>query len=427
MMKSITNSIVIFLLLIGFGTKAQESKMGAKEWIEDLLFLKEFAEKSHFHLFHTMDSKDWDVEVQNLQANIPKMKDHEVILSLMKLLANVKDGHTLLFPPYQGKFAFRTLPLEFYFFEEELFVRAALPAYEKLVGKKIVKTGGKPIQELLTKLKSYLGQDNEYSLKWTLPLALQCAEAYGLTNENVDFENIEFTYFENGTEQTIKVRSGPLQWNPMTPFAPDHWVQMKDLGDNLWTKNPNDAYWYEYLPANKIVYFQYNQILDKADKSVSAFVDELFRFIDENETRALVIDIRLNNGGNNFLNKPLIHNLICNQKINQRGKLFVITGRRTFSAAMNLASDLEQHTNAIFVGEPTGSSPNFYGEDFYFQLPNSGLAGTISSRYWQGGRTSDDKRKWISPELPAILTVDDFRNGVDPCMKTIEAFLENAE
>jgi len=76
------------------------------------------------------------------------------------------------------------------------------------------------------------------------------------------------------------------------------------------------------------------------------------------------------------------------------------------------------------VGEPTGSSPNFYGEDNVFQLPNSGLTGSISSRYWQGGTTSDDPRKWIEPDLPAVLTATDYRNNVDPCLEAIFKYLQ---
>jgi hypothetical protein len=57
------------------------------------------------------------------------------------------------------------------------------------------------------------------------------------------------------------------------------------------------------------------------------------------------------------LNRPLIHRLIRCDTINQWGKLFVVIGRRTFSAAMNLAVDLERHTRALFVGEPTGGAP----------------------------------------------------------------------
>ena len=44
------------------------------------------------------------------------------------------------------------------------------------------------------------------------------------------------------------------------------------------------------------------------------------------------------------------------------GHLFVIIGRRTFSAAQNTVNMIEKNTNATFVGEPTGSRPNFVGE-----------------------------------------------------------------
>ena len=61
--------------------------------------------------------------------------------------------------------------------------------------------------------------------------------------------------------------------------------------------------------------------------------------------------------GNNFLNQSLVHGLICCKKINQPGRLFALIGRHTFSAAMNLAVDLERNVHVLFAGEPTGSVP----------------------------------------------------------------------
>ena len=171
----------------------------------------------------------------------------------------------------------------------------------------------------------------------------------------------------------------------MGRFVPGHWVDMRQEGQALWTRDPDNYFWFEYLSDRKIVYCQWNQVRDKPGQTVRAFSREHFEFIDSHEVEALVLDIRLNNGGNNFLNKAFIHELIRNKKVNKRGKLFTIIGRRTFSAAMNLASDLENHSEALFVGEPTASRPNFYGEEAGFVLPYSGLAGSISSRYWQGG------------------------------------------
>src|SRR5437870_9361362 len=83
-----------------------------------------------------------------------------------------------------------------------------------------------------------------------------------------------------------------------------------------------------------------------------------------------------------------------------KGHLFVITGRLTFSAAMNLASRLEHETHATFVGEPTGSRPNHYGEAVTLTLPASGITVRVSTRYWRDSKPND-KRLWIAPEMPA--------------------------
>jgi hypothetical protein len=104
--------------------------------------------------------------------------------------------------------------------------------------------------------------------------------------------------------------------------------------------------------------------------------------------------------------------------VNQRGRLFVIIGRRTFSAAMNCASLLELHTPATFVGEPTGSRPNFVGESTSFLLPYARYRVFCSSRYWQHV-TSTDERPWIAPEIVAEPTAADYAANRDPAMAAI--------
>src|SRR5205085_1216388 len=142
------------------------------------------------------------------------------------------------------------------------------------------------------------------------------------------------------------------------------WLSCRETtsgSEPLYLKNLRKAYWFEHLPAEKMVYLQYNVVTNEGE-SFEKFCARLFQFINDHDVQRLVIDMRWNGGGNNFLNRPLVHGLIRCDKINQRGKLFVIVGRNTFSAAMCGAAEIERHTKAIFVGEPTGSSPNFVGE-----------------------------------------------------------------
>ena len=103
----------------------------------------------------------------------------------------------------------------------------------------------------------------------------------------------------------------------------------------------------------------------------------------------------------------LVHGLIRCDKVNRPGHLFVLAGRRTFSAAMNGAVDVERNTNALFVGEPTGSSPNFVGEEEPFTLPYSKLRVNISTLAWQSSYPQD-RRTWIAPTLYTPLRFGDI-------------------
>jgi hypothetical protein len=83
---------------------------------------------------------------------------------------------------------------------------------------------------------------------------------------------------------------------------------------------------------------------------------------------------------------------------------------------------LDRDLHPIFVGEPTGSSPNFVGEDNPIMLPWSSLNVSASSRYWQDS-VSEDERTFVAPELPAEMSSEDFRTNRDPAMDVIRAYL----
>ena len=99
-------------------------------------------------------------------------------------------------------------------------------------------------------------------------------------------------------------------------------------------------------------------------------------------------------------------------------RIFVITGRNTFSAAQNFINRVERLTNATFVGEPSSSSPNFVGEETDLLLPWSRLRGSISTRYWQDSDPWDE-RPWIAPDLAVELTVEQYLEGVDPVLERV--------
>ena len=175
---------------------------------------------------------------------------------------------------------------------------------------------------------------------------------------------------------------------------------------------------HKYIEEENILYLQINIITSLEDKPLPELCDSIKTLVDTNNISAFVLDIRLNGGGNSELNKTIIK-LVLSEKINKKGKLFVIIGKGTFSAAQNLTSDLEHYTDAIFIGEPTGSSPNFIGEVYPFKLPYCGLVISSSNLYHQRGNYSSDKRIWKAPDIYKEFSFTDYKNGTDPVLDAI--------
>ena len=134
----------------------------------------------------------------------------------------------------------------------------------------------------------------------------------------------------------------------------------------------------------------------------------------------LVLDLRLNRGGNGELNRPILVGLIQARKVNQRGRLFTIIGRGTWSAAQFLVNELARYTETIFVGEPTGGKVNSFGDSQKITLPNSGITVRVSTLWWQ--QDERDKRPWIAPQIAADLTLEDYRTNVDPALQAALAY-----
>jgi len=107
----------------------------------------------------------------------------------------------------------------------------------------------------------------------------------------------------------------------------------------------------------------------------------------------------------------------------RRGALLVIIGRLTFSAAPNTVTAIERETSAIFVGEPTGSRPNFIGERIDFELPYSKVRANAADLYWQTSWPTD-YRTWTAPDIYAPPTFEAFRRNQDPALDAILAIRE---
>jgi tetratricopeptide (TPR) repeat protein len=415
-----------FLKLVGLDDVTKLTR--EQGWRYDLALLEQEVERKGFAygVFRTTTKAEFHDAATNLTQRIGKLTDPQMVVEIMKLMRSMGDGHTgLLMPPAQPDYAL-ALPLQFYLFKEGLFVIGGDPKYKDLLGSQVLQFGTRNVDEVMKALDTVISRDNEL---WPSQLgpyhmrSLPLLNALGLVS---DIKKIDLRLRDvNGNERVVNVETDATHANSVIwNHFPDEWITYAQTLPSpmpLYLKSTKTIYWFEYLEPQKIVYFQFNGVLDDKQERLAAFTERLFKFINEHDVDKLVIDMRWNNGGNTLLAPPLLYSLIKSDKVNQKGKLFVIIGRRTFSAAQNTTTFIERHTKAIFVGEPTGSRPNFVGEETPFTLPYSKILVNVSDLYWQSSWPFD-YRTWIAPQIYTPPTFAAYRANRDPAMEAVLAY-----
>ncbi|MEO6391274.1 MAG: hypothetical protein ABIP75_05435 [Pyrinomonadaceae bacterium] len=389
-------------------------KLTAAQWQADLTFLADKMAEQHPGLYRRMKPAEFKAAVTGLHQAIPSLSEDEIIVGFMRIVAMVHDGHTGLYP--RAFFRSGIFPVRFYLFSDGLFIQKAAPEYKDLVGARVLRIGKLTAADALRMTDRLAFADNEMGIKDFSPVFLSIPEILAGLKINGDKNSLPLVVEIGGQEQTITLKPD-LSFDDLLK-TPADWVDAgagKELP--LYRRHPGDAYWFEYLKDQKLVYVNQDEVQNKPDESVAAFYRRVTEFIAANPVEKLVIDLRNNGGGNNGLNRPVVIGLI-KSKIDERGRLFVITGRQTFSAAQNFVNELENYTNAIFIGEPTAGHPNHYGDNRAIMLPNSKLEARVSTLYWQDVDPRDD-RPWTPPEIAAELSSEDYRTGRDPALQAV--------
>jgi hypothetical protein len=398
-------------------------------WRQDLRYLAAQMAERHRDLYHAISRSAFDSAVASLDARIPLLRRHQVILELARIVALVGDGHTNIAPTRDPRIGFRRYPIALYLFSDGLYIRAADSAHAGLVGARVVRIGGHSVEEAYAAVRPLIGRDNEMGVRFFAPFLLAMPEVLHGTGLVPDMERAEFTVERDARRFEIAlVSAGPApMMAPETDrswIAPPGWVDARRSAAHptpLWLEDPSDKFRFRYLPDTRTLYVQFNEVGNKPDETVAQFCRRLFAFARHRPVWRFVLDLRLNGGGDGSLNRPLLLGIIKAESLDVRGRLFTIIGRRTWSAAQFLVTQLENYTSTILVGEPTASRGNAYGDSYRITLPNSGITVRVSTLWWQ---LSDprDARPWTPPELATALSFEDYRTNRDPVLEAILSY-----
>lgn len=408
------------------------SSLTPDQWQQDLQYMATELPLLHKNAFTKITPDQFNQAVADLSRDIPLLQDHEIVVRMTRIVAMIGDAHTNLITA-GSVVRFKSFPLRLYWFADGLYVTGAEAGYGGAVGARVVRIGATDVGQAYGAVAELIPHENDQWLRAQSPAMLVTPEVLQALGILPDTYAGHFV-FQNaaGEEFSLDVTpassKGNINWGAGVGAGKTKRTHAKEGGG--WTSAPDPAraplpsylkhpdlnYWFEYLPDSRTLYIQYNVCQDAPGLPFSQFTQTVKDYAAAHQIDRAVIDLRNNTGGSSGVFSPMLNWVQTDAYFSQRGRTFVITGRRTFSSGMINAWQLMYLTNAISVGEPTGGKPNSFGEVRSFRLPNSGLTVFYSTKFFT---LLPDDPPYLSPQVPVEITSADYLAGRDPALDAL--------
>jgi hypothetical protein len=410
---------VVFFALVSVSCQPQASER-VSGWNRDLdHFIAQV--KQHHYVYRSMALPTaFDQQASTLRENLGVYSDQRILLEFEKLAAMLGDGHTYVLPWAAQKVEARGLPFRFYLFADGLFIIDAPEKFAHLIGSKVLKLGEVTADQAMHRIAPYVSRDNETGIRWIGPVflsfqgGLEAVGVYaGKGSVSVQLRN------RRQEDLTVTVELEPLP--PLRGVPKLLPSKIAATPPPLYLEQVAQTFRIKSLRQRNqpVVYAQFNQVMDDPQETLAAFSTRLGDTLRATLPANLIVDVRHNNGGNADLLPPLLETLMDYKQSRPGSKIFILTGRNTFSAAQIFISKADALLKPVFVGEPSSSKPNFVGEENEVILPYSGAICSISNRYHES--IPNDKREWIEPEITVLLSSVDYFDNRDPVLERILA------
>lgn len=373
-----------------------------ERWVNDINYLEKTLPRVHKNLYFHLSELEFHRQLAVLKTKVSGYTDEQIEIELSMILAGIGDTHTGSSIGSESLY-----PLELHWFKEGIYIVGTCPEYQELLDARIITLNGKKIEEAAHTLKPLLAGANESWFKTQVTYYLPIPGVLKYFNLNHSDE----------IELGVQVAHGEMKKVKMKPMSYKEYVAIDRSAEPvpLYQTHPGENYWYEYLPKEKILYLNYRICRQMREKPFEIFNQEFWDFAESHKADKLVIDLRQNRGGISPIFDPFIKKL-RKSSFNEKGSLYVIIGRDTYSSAVLNAISLRQKTKACFVGEATGGRPNHYGEVKEFKLPNSQKAIRYSTKYFKWYKADVAA---INPDVTIAETFKAYQNARDPVLEWI--------
>lgn len=387
-----------------------------EQWRADIDFMQRELEYRHINLYHQIDANFFELELLRIKQQLASLTEAGVAIELMRVIKQVGDGHTQF--AYWGS-KYHRYPLELRHFDKDLRVIGIARQHQSLLGAKLVAIEGTALEKLQQLIEPILqGVENIYSAQQRFVETITVAEIlYGLKISQ-SLQQTRFTFkLPTGEELDISLDSLPSQALHQNTMAS---LKRTTLTNFVPQNISIDGMDVQLSSNNQIMYLDFHHY--PRISAMEDFVENLSNLLRKKNTKAVIIDLRNNGGGDFFVGLQLARALIMVDNLNWREGIYVLIGRKTFSAAMSNAAQYRQLLNATLVGEPTGANPVGYQDAGTFQLPHSGWTLMYSKRMY---RFQETPTAGIQPDIRITLDWKLLQQGRDNQLEWILEDLRN--
>ncbi len=387
------------LLLAGSWAQTPAGRITPEQWRADLAYMAKELTARHINAFASVSKAEFGAAVKRLDERIPRLTDATIRAEMLKIVASIGDGHTnLRFPAG----SFHAIPIALRWFKDGIFVIGADEPHRDLLGSRLAKVGALNWDEACQRLSAYVPHENESVLKAQIPNMLLRIELLWEIGAAEAHQPVRFEF----NRKTVDLE-------PLTAPIP---LALAYTGEPpLYEREPNRPYVSVTLGGGSAVYFRYNRCVDDPREPFPQFVNNLKEKLGRPGVNRLIIDIRGNSGGNSAVLDPFI-GWLKNSRFNRKGSLIVLIGRSTFSSAVLHAARFRNETAATLVGEPTGGKPNHFGEVKSYELPNSHIAVSYSTKRFHPFKEDPPT---IAPDVVIEPTSEEYLKGIDPVLDAV--------
>ena len=380
-----------------------------------------------------------------MSDTLSEMSDAEFYMVVRKAVAYAENGHTNVSyaPSYRH---FNRSGIETFWFSDGLYIVRALSTHADLIGMRIVEIEGRNPEETYKTLGDYTGGAETWKrLRGHYFLrspALMHAAGLAASPDllNIKVVNAQGEQRPVSLQALPTVKDEPFFARPSLislsadalPDEIEGWERTLNLeGDAvpLYLRDFQNNFKTEAFGSG--VYVRATVLFNRGGMSIADRLAAVAANAPEGGYDFIAFDLRLSPGGD-FGN---VANFSQNVKdiLSAEGKVYVITGPQTFSAAIVSAALFKRFApdQTLIIGEPMGDHPQFWAErGMSFKLPNSEYYISYATGYhdWEKGCTDTHKycfsrnAKYDGAEIslmPDVLiapSYEDYASGRDIAM-----------